>query len=93
MKILMRHSFKNIFIILIVCLPMCFVCMSVVCIFTCVCLVSTEAKEGIGSLRTGVVDGCEPPGGCWELSVGLLEEHQVFLTAEHFSSPRKAFLR
>lgn len=53
----------------------------------------SEAKEGTGALRTGVVDGCEPPGGCWELSVGLLEEHQVFLTAERIFSPRKAFLR
>lgn len=32
-------------------------------------------KEGIKS-RTGVVDGCELPSGCWEPNSGPLQEQQ-----------------
>jgi hypothetical protein len=29
-----------------------------------------------------IIDGCEPPCGCWELNSGPLEEQSVLLTAE-----------
>jgi hypothetical protein len=29
-----------------------------------------------------ITDGCEPPCGCWELNLGLLEEQSVHLTTE-----------
>ena len=37
----------------------------------CVCLVSTEIRQrqGFGSSQIEVVDGCEPPCGCWELKL------------------------
>ena len=37
-----------------------------------------------------VIDGCEPPCGCWELISGPLEEQSVLLTSEplsHLSNP------
>jgi hypothetical protein len=34
---------------------------------------------GIGMPETGVTDDCEPQCGCWELNLGLLEEHSVLL--------------
>jgi hypothetical protein len=35
-----------------------------------------------------VMDGCEPPCGCWELNSGPLEEQSVLLTAEPLLQPR-----
>ena len=29
-----------------------------------------------------IIDGCEPPCGCWELNLGPLEEQSVLLTCE-----------
>lgn len=34
-----------------------------------------------------VTDSCEPPYGCWELNLSLLEEKPILLTAEVFFSP------
>jgi hypothetical protein len=34
-----------------------------------VCLIPLRSEEGIGSPGTGVIDGCESPCGCWELSL------------------------
>ena len=34
-----------------------------------------------------VMDGCEPPCGCWELNLGPLEEQSVLLTAEPSLQP------
>jgi hypothetical protein len=31
-----------------------------------------------------IMDGCEPPCGCWNLNSGPLEEQSVLLTAEPF---------
>ena len=39
-----------------------------------VCLSLGRTDKGVGSLGTGVVDGCELPHGCWELNLGPLEE-------------------
>lgn len=36
-----------------------------------------QLEEGIGSPETGVIDGFEPPCGCWELNQGPLQQQQV----------------
>lgn len=38
--------------------------------------------EGFGSCGTGVLDGCQPPCGSWELNLGHLQEQKVLLTTE-----------
>ena len=35
-----------------------------------------------------VMDGCEPPCGCWDLNSGPLEEQSALLTAEPSHQPR-----
>uniref|UniRef100_A0A8I5ZQ82 Uncharacterized protein n=1 Tax=Rattus norvegicus TaxID=10116 RepID=A0A8I5ZQ82_RAT len=41
-----------------------------------------------------IIDGCEPPCGCWELNSGPLEEQTVLLTSEpSLQPPHKQFLR
>lgn len=44
-----------------------------------VCLVPAEVRGGVGvrSLRTGVIDGCEPLGGCWESNPDSLQEQAI----------------
>jgi hypothetical protein len=32
--------------------------------------------------EAGITDGCEPPGGCWELNSGPQEKQSVLSTAE-----------
>ena len=34
-----------------------------------------------------IMDGCEPPCGCWGLNSGPLEEQSVLLTAEPALQP------
>jgi hypothetical protein len=34
-----------------------------------------------------IMDGCEPPCGCWDLNSGPLEEQSVRLTAEPSLQP------
>lgn len=41
-----------------------------------------KPEEGAEFTGTGVIDGCEPPHGCWELYPGLLEEQSVLLIIE-----------
>lgn len=36
-------------------------------------------SEGVGPPGTGVMGGCEPLCGCWELNPSPLQEQQVFL--------------
>jgi hypothetical protein len=43
---------------------------------------ATKTRKDIGSLGTGVIDGCELPCGFWELDPGPLEEQPVLLTTE-----------
>ena len=55
--------------------------------YTCTCvlhvsLVPLETRKGVVSSETRVTDGCEPPGGCWELNRHPLEEQQVVSTTE-----------
>jgi hypothetical protein len=55
-------------------------------LFACLCAMCVQCcgrpQEGIRSLGTGVIDGCELSCGCWELNPGPLKEQSVFLTAE-----------
>ena len=34
-----------------------------------------------------IMDGCEPPRGCWDLNSGPSEEQSMFLTAEPYLQP------
>ena len=34
-----------------------------------------------------IMDGCEPPCGCWDLNSGPSEEQSMLLTAEPFLQP------
>ena len=38
-------------------------------------------------LVDSITDGCEAPGGCWELNSGPLEQQLVLLTAEPSLQP------
>ena len=40
---------------------------------------------------TGIIGGCEPPCGFWELSPELLEDHPLLLTAEPPVTPPLAY--
>jgi hypothetical protein len=40
-----------------------------------------------------IMEGCEPPCGCWELNPGSLEEQSMLLTAEPFLQPHVVFLK
>jgi hypothetical protein len=39
-----------------------------------------------------IIDGCEPPCGCWELNSGPLEEQPVLLTTQPSLQPLPKFL-
>ena len=58
---------------------------------TYVCNTCTQCpwKPGrsVGSPRTGVTDGCEPPCGCWESYLGPVEEQPVSLVTEQSLQP------
>lgn len=51
-------------------------------VHTCGCGWPENSKEGVGSPRTRVADGCRLPCGCWERNPSLLQEYRVLLTAE-----------
>ena len=50
----------------------------------CSCL-QTHQKRAWDS----ITDGCEPPGGCWELNSEPLEEQSMLLTTEPSLQPLK----
>lgn len=52
------------------------VCLCVMCVQW-----SQRPEEGGWSSRTGALDGCQLPRGCWESSLGSLEEESVPLTS------------
>lgn len=64
-------------------------CVWVFCLSACmlpqVYRVPAEVREGLKSPETGVTEDCELPCGCWEPSLGPLQEQQKLLTIE----PRK----
>jgi hypothetical protein len=56
--------------------------------------VHIEAEEDIGSPRTGVTEGYKPSCGCWELSLGSVQEQPVLLAIEpSFQLPNKIILK
>ena len=46
------------------------------------CLVPAETRKGCWIFKTGVIDSCQIPYGCWESNSGPLEEYQVLLTTD-----------
>jgi hypothetical protein len=68
---------------------MCVTCMHALRVSTCVTYMQVlrELEDNIGSLGTGATDSCELPYGCWELSLGSLQDQQVLLTAEQSLQP------
>ena len=44
--------------------------------------------QGVKSLGTGVIDSCELPGGCWNLTLG---EQPLLLTTEPSFQPNSFF--
>lgn len=57
-----------------------------------VCLMPNKVKEGFKSPGTEVMDGCEPPCPCCVLNPGLLQDHQMLLTAEPSLQPNRLVL-
>lgn len=54
----------------------------------CMCAWCTQrSEEGMRFPATGVNNGCEPPSGCGESKLGLLEEQQGFLIGEPSPQP------
>jgi hypothetical protein len=39
-----------------------------------------------------IIDGCEPPCGCWKLNLVPLEEQTVLLTSEPVLQPQVQFI-
>lgn len=61
-----------------------FMCVCAYCIYLCVphaCLVPIDVRRGCHIPGTGVLDGCEPPRGCWEPSTSSLQEQSELLKA------------
>ena len=57
-------------------------CVWIFCLL-CLCTMYEQClQEGAGSPGTRVLDNCELPSGCWELSLGPLEEWPVLPNAE-----------
>jgi len=52
-----------------------------------ICMYICTPEKGIRFHRTTVIDGCEPPCGCWELNLGPLEKQSVLLTPEPSLQP------
>jgi hypothetical protein len=49
--------------------------------------------EGQKRVPNLLIDGYEPPCGCWELNSGPLDEQPVILTSEPSLHPSTAFLK
>lgn len=43
-------------------------------VYGCFAVVPAEARRGFRDPWAGVMEGWEPPHGCWDLSLGPLEE-------------------
>ena len=57
-----------------------------------VCVLCLRRSEGgIGFRRIGIIDGCEPPCGCWELNLGPLQKQHVLLTTDSSLQPHISF--
>ena len=61
---------------------------TIVCVWCMVYAVYSHVYACRGQRRRlSISDGCEPPGGCWELNSGPLEEQPVLLTTEPSLQP------
>ena len=58
-----------------------FMCMGVHT-YVCICIYMQCPQKPSDSPGTGVIDGCEPQYGCWELIPRPLENQQELLTTE-----------
>lgn len=58
----------------------------ILCVSECFAWYTQKREKGTGSPRTGAMDYCEPPCGCYDLNPGPLKEQQVFSTASHLYS-------
>lgn len=61
-------------------------CLSVYLYVTCI-YKPTKVKNGIRSPATRVIEGCELTCGCWEWSVGSLQEQKAVLTTAYSFQP------
>lgn len=51
------------------------------------CVLGAEGgQRGIRSSATGAIGSCEPPCGCWTLSLGPLQEQEELLTVQPIRS-------
>ena len=58
----------------------------------CVCnILSACMSKGQKRAPDLIIDGCEPPCGCWELNSGPLEEQVVLLTTEPSHHPNSVY--
>lgn len=65
------------------------------CLHVCApheCLVLQQAREGVGSSWSGVMDGYKPPCRYWESNPCLLEEKSVLLNTKPSLQPKELFL-
>lgn len=46
-------------------------------LYVCVPRVYSAQREGAKSFLTKGTDCCDPPGGCWESNLSLLQEKQT----------------
>lgn len=81
-----KYGLKDLFLI--------YICMRV-CLHACMCTTCLECtqrpKKGVGSLRTGVKDGREPPRGCWNQTQQLFLRVEPSLQACFFSTSYQYF--
>jgi len=55
--------------------------------YTSYCFLPAYTPAGQKRAPDLIIDGCEPPCGCWELNSGPLEEQTVLLTSEPSLQP------
>lgn len=56
-------------------------------------MVPTKPEGGIRHLGIGVIDYGESSSGCWELNLGPLGKHPLFVTVEPPLELQKLFLK
>jgi hypothetical protein len=61
-----------------------------VCLFVCLFIICNSCLQTLQERESDLVmDGCEPPCGCWDLNSGPLEGQSVLLTTEPSPQPLK----
>ena len=56
-----------------------------------ICALSPHSPACQKRASDPIIDGCEPPCGCWELKSGPLEEQSVLLTTEPYLQPPESY--